>query len=708
MGDAVAATVLAQFAALPKTGKPQPHEHTVLAGIVLSLPAASSSGQPAAPQRLQQRGQQQAGAAGPQQAGQGASQLAVVALGTGTKCLGACKRLPGGVALNDCHAEVLCRRALLRWVYAELAEVVGRYQQAALAAAATSGASGGAGAGTDSATAVDMAALAAAASTRVLRLVPPAARQGSTATGSGAGGCSDPFGGWRFELKPGVQLHMYVSQPPCGDASILGVPACRPTESGAGERVGAGGGSGASAAGTFGRTGAKPLKRQRLEPACGDPAASPDEQPSNQLATQPAPAQSAGTEQLPERQQQQQQQQQQQLPEKPAQPSPLGEQQWRLPQQHEVESYGEAQATGLVRRKPGRGDATLSMSCSDKLARWGLLGLQGSLLSGLLAAPLHLASLTVSLQPAAPVPKAAAATAAPAPAEQQPGPQVAHDSTAELATGAAAALRRALVGRTAALAGERLQGGSDHPAEPSLHIHVPDAAAAAAAGAAAAATGATGGSQTSAPAATGSSSSSGGSGGGVQSMQELGLAPSATRRVGSGASIVWCAPPSTAFNWKEARRQQAVPPQQAGSGASNDASAQAASGAPVAFLGGGTVEAVAGTTGLQVGAAKTKPGQAVHPSAQSAVCKAALFAAWHQLAAALRQAPVGQPSCAPTAAPAQAPAAPALTAGMTYRQAKQAAGAGYAAAWRRLQEPPSLFEGWIPKPPALEEFTLDR
>ena len=34
-------------------------------------------------------------------------------------------------------------------------------------------------------------------------------------------------------------------------------------------------------------------------------------------------------------------------------------------------------AGGAVRRKPGRGDATLSMSCSDKIALWNLLGVQG-------------------------------------------------------------------------------------------------------------------------------------------------------------------------------------------------------------------------------------------------------------------------------------------------------------------------------------------
>ena len=41
-----------------------------------------------------------------------------------------------------------------------------------------------------------------------------------------------------------------------------------------------------------------------------------------------------------------------------------------------MESYAEAQAPGLVRRKPGKGEGTLSLSCSDKLARWALLGLQ--------------------------------------------------------------------------------------------------------------------------------------------------------------------------------------------------------------------------------------------------------------------------------------------------------------------------------------------
>jgi hypothetical protein len=65
-----------------------------------------------------------------------------------------------------------------------------------------------------------------------------------------------------------------------------------------------------------------------------------------------------------------------------------------VPQAWDVEC-GPQQLSAL-RRKPGRGDATLSMSCSDKLARWACLGVQGALLTSLLARPLHVATLSVS------------------------------------------------------------------------------------------------------------------------------------------------------------------------------------------------------------------------------------------------------------------------------------------------------------------------
>ena len=44
----------------------------------------------------------------------------VVALGTGTKCISGESISESGLALNDCHAEVIARRAFLRFMYAQL------------------------------------------------------------------------------------------------------------------------------------------------------------------------------------------------------------------------------------------------------------------------------------------------------------------------------------------------------------------------------------------------------------------------------------------------------------------------------------------------------------------------------------------------------------------------------------------------------------
>lgn len=44
----------------------------------------------------------------------------------------------------------------------------------------------------------------------------------------------------------------------------------------------------------------------------------------------------------------------------------------------------------------GRGDPTLSVSCSDKLTRWLQIGLQGALLSLILAEPIRFSSFTIT------------------------------------------------------------------------------------------------------------------------------------------------------------------------------------------------------------------------------------------------------------------------------------------------------------------------
>ncbi|GLE09504.1 hypothetical protein PINS_up021232 [Pythium insidiosum] len=193
----------------------------------------------------------------------------VLACATGTKCLGRRDLRDDGLVVNDCHAEIVARRALLRYLYNE-------------------------------------------------------ARAWSDAE------CAEPVASSIFErevttgklrLKPGHELHLFVSETPCGDASIYPlqedvvdalVQQRQARESGSGD---------SSERSQLRLTGAKDrqLKRPRDETTA------------------------------------------------------------------ESTAKRFEQSLGIARTKSGRSDLpadkqTLSMSCSDKIAKWVAFGVQGTLL----------------------------------------------------------------------------------------------------------------------------------------------------------------------------------------------------------------------------------------------------------------------------------------------------------------------------------------
>lgn len=54
-----------------------------------------------------------------------------------------------------------------------------------------------------------------------------------------------------------------------------------------------------------------------------------------------------------------------------------------------------AQTEGKIRIKPGKGDRTMSLSCSDKIARWNLMGVQGCMLSSIVD-PIYLSTVVLA------------------------------------------------------------------------------------------------------------------------------------------------------------------------------------------------------------------------------------------------------------------------------------------------------------------------
>lgn len=250
--DHVARAVISTYDSLPKNGKPASSEWTILAGIVAARPRRGVKGV--------QGGEPSGGVA--------EEELEVVALATGSKCLSGVKLRKDGKVLNDSHAEVLarccaphpdpseetdqcfccnnCMPSLKKHPSTDAPTALGRRAFIHLLQAQLHT--------LDStqplpASSNDADAGGAALSSQSLLLewapAPPAshahpAEEAAGPQNPGAEGGGQDAAGRMARMAEGVTLHMYISQPPCGDACI--------SPGGASGLEGAAGGDGAPAA----------------------------------------------------------------------------------------------------------------------------------------------------------------------------------------------------------------------------------------------------------------------------------------------------------------------------------------------------------------------------------------------------------------------------------------------------------------------------
>ncbi|XP_050077664.1 tRNA-specific adenosine deaminase 1 [Anopheles maculipalpis] len=253
LANRIASACLAKFESLPKTGKPnESFEWTILSAIVLL-------------KTLQKN------------ANDKTTEIRVVALGTGTKCLPGNELSPSGDRVNDSHAEVLARRAFLRYLLEQIENAWSDEKESIFEK-------------------------------------------------------QTPEGG-KLALKADHSFHFFTTHSPCGDASIFEAE----------------------------REDVSLPKKARMER-------------TNDDETSVGCCISSVEEDK----------------------RPVGMTGGKVLQPDADHGDLMVQTVGVVRTKPGRGVRTLSVSCSDKLARWNVLGVQGSLLMLLLDRPIYLESVVLS------------------------------------------------------------------------------------------------------------------------------------------------------------------------------------------------------------------------------------------------------------------------------------------------------------------------
>lgn len=185
------------------------------------------------------------------------SKLEVVSCGTGTKCIGSTMMSENGDILNDSHAEVICRRAFIRYLMTQI-------------------------------------------------------RETKISKGQSIFKLDDDS--MKFKLEKSIKFHMFTTSSPCGDASIYTINDNHD-----------------------------------------------DEPEAKRLKVSDLPNGFTGA---------------------------------KLFFFEDVEDVM-AQTEGKIRIKPGKGDRTMSLSCSDKIARWNMMGVQGCMMSSIVD-PIYLSSVVLA------------------------------------------------------------------------------------------------------------------------------------------------------------------------------------------------------------------------------------------------------------------------------------------------------------------------